>query len=85
MTMLMFLLDGATGDALQWTSPALTSGLAAWIFYFYRQDRKDARERLRHLMERYHKISEEFRGIVERNTAAVTELTVVVKRLNGRH
>lgn len=81
----MLMLTDGVGDVVQWTSPLGTAGIVAWLFHFYRQDRKDARERLIQLMERYHTIAEEFRGIVERNTAAVTELTVLVKRLNGRH
>ena len=79
----MIMLQNTIGDAVQWTSPLVTGGLAAWIFFFYRQDRKDAREKHKHLLDRYHSLSEHFRGIIERNTAAITELTVLVKRMNG--
>ena len=79
----MFLLDGTANDALQWTPSAMATGLAAWIFYFYRQDRKDFRELHKYLMERYHKLAEDFLVAIERNTAAITELTVIVKRING--
>jgi len=81
--MLMFMLIEGAGEAIHWTSPIVSGGLAAWIFYFYRQDRKDARERLKHLMERYHTLAENLLETVKCNTAAITELTVVVKRLNG--
>lgn len=76
----MFALNETAGNALQWTSPAVTGALAAWIFYFYRQDRKDAREKLRSLLDRYDRLAESFRGIIENNTAAVTKLTTLVER-----
>ena len=66
----MFMLTDGVGEVVQWTSPIGAAGIVAWMF--------------KYLMDRYQRLAEDFRGIVERNTAAITELTVVVRRLNGR-
>ena len=71
------------GEVAQWTSPVITGGLAIWIFHFYRQDRKDARERLRALVDRYDKLAEGFRTIIENNTAAITKLTTLVEQYHS--
>jgi len=71
------------GEVAQWTSPVVTGGLAAWIFYFYRQDRKDAREKMRALLDRYDKHLDDFREIVENNTAAITKLTTLVEQYHS--
>ena len=80
----MLLSDLPITDAVQWASPFVTGGLAAWIFYFYRQDRKDSRERFAQLVQQYNAITMEFRGIVERNTIAITKLIIVVEHINGK-
>lgn len=79
----MFMLMESVGDVVQWAPAAAPTGLAAWFFYFYRQDRKDAREKLRNLMDRYNTLAENLLETVKCNTVAITELTVVVKHLNG--
>ena len=78
------MLLESVGDVAQWAPSVAPTGLAAWFFYFYRQDRKDAREKLTHLMARYHTLAENLLETVKCNTAAITELTIVVKHLNGQ-
>jgi len=51
-------------------------GLAGIMFYFYRQDRKAAEESML-------RMGNEFRGIVEANTRAITTLTTVIERSDG--
>ena len=57
----------AESPALEWTKLGALGGLAAAMFYFYRQDRKDSEKR-------FEELSKDFRNIVENNTTAITKL-----------
>lgn len=63
--------------------------LAVIIFLMYRHDRKDSESRhleaWRASEERLSKLIEADRETREKNTKALTELTTLIQRMNGRH
>lgn len=56
----------------------LPMGLAAWVFWCWRQDKKDDAIRYERLAEesarRYEKLATDYRQIVAENTSAITSL-----------
>ena len=75
MSLFALILQGATSPELApFAGLGIGGGLAAFMFYFYRQDRK-------HSEDRFAELGAEFRGIVEANTAALTSLK---DALNGK-
>ena len=63
--------------------------LAAVIFLMYRNDRKGSEEKLRQdrvfMEDRLDKIISRDQDTRDANTHALTELTTVLERINGRH
>lgn len=61
--------------------------LAGIMFYFYRRDRKDSGERFATLTkdygDRYEKLAQDFRTIVQDNTAALTRVVEAIEN-NGK-
>ena len=68
------------GD-ISWVSSLASLGvggvLAIIIFLCYRQDRNKSEERLTKILKEDHKSRES-------STEAITELTILIKRLNGK-
>jgi hypothetical protein len=48
-------------------SEGLPTGLAAWVFWCWRQDKRDD-------AKRYEQLAQDYRAIVEQNTQAMTSL-----------
>lgn len=75
VSLFALILQGATGPELApFAGLGIGGGLAAFMFYFYRQDRK-------HSEDRYEALAKDFREIVEHNTEAMTSLR---DSLNGK-
>jgi len=59
--------------------------LGTIIFIMYRQDRKCSEERIAKIAEQSQEIINRDQETREANTKALTELTTVLERMNGRH
>ncbi len=70
---------------LQWGALGIGGVLAGVIFYFYREDRKASEDRLQKMHEaceaRLNAITDDFRLIVQENTAASQKLTDLITLL----
>lgn len=73
--MFTIILQTAT-DLTNFTGPITGVGLAGIMFWFYREDRKRAEEKLAASEARLATFTNEFRTIVENNTRAITEILV---------
>ena len=67
-------------DELLKTIPGLGVGgaLAVVVFYFYRQDRIDSIDRYARLFERLTEVTNNFRLVIQENTAAMQRNTDVI-------
>jgi len=65
-----------------------TAVLALFIFLMYRRDRKSSEDKLRQdrmfMEDRLTNILEKDQESREKNTSALTELTILLKSMNGR-
>lgn len=60
------------------TQLGVGGGIAALMFYFYRQDRKDSQDSLQ-------KLGLDFKETVEANTQAMTKLSVLIEQKIDDH
>lgn len=79
-------MDGTLVDALASGGPIAV--LALLIFIMYRKDRKDTERRIHDVhvahSERLESLLEKDQQTREENTRALTELTTLLVRMNGR-
>lgn len=75
MFVLAALMQAAQGAPIEAFGGVASAGLAGTMLYFWRQDRRDRAEEKRADSERLAKLAENFRTIVQDNTAAMTRLT----------
>mgnify|MGYP001562818035 FL=1 len=72
------IADAIPTDGLHWLASLGVGGvLAGVIFHFYRQDRKTSEDR-------YAALAQDFRTIVQDNTAAMVKLCQMIDRNGGR-
>lgn len=73
---MMFAFIQAATDAIpNWGATGIGGALAVGMFYFYRQDRKDAEEKMRGVIA-------DFRSLIEANTRAMTSLERAIEERN---
>ena len=77
--MLSILLQ-ATNELPNFAGPITGVGLAGIMFWFYREDRKRAEEKLAASEARLALFAHEFRTIIENNTKALIEIAHILDK-----